>query len=89
MTSNTIAIKPNMDPRAIETLQVSSASRLDFTETPSLEASDLTTTTAAHMASVERIAKIIASYRISGPGDKYGDVMEFKIVDTLRSFIAH
>ena len=83
MTSNTIGIQPNIEP-----LQAFRPSRLDFTKTLFLEASNLTTRTAAHEALVERIAEVIASYRISGPGDRYEDVMKPKMLDTLRSFVA-
>ena len=88
MTSNTITIKPNIDPRAVELLQAISPSRLGFTKTLSLEVSNLTTRTAAHEALVERIAEIVASYRISGHGDRYNDVTESKMLETLRSFVA-
>ena len=87
MTSNTIATKPNIEPQAVEPLQAFSPSRLGFIKTPSLEKSNLITRTAAHEALVERIAEIIASYRISGPGDRYEDVMEPRMLDTLRSFV--
>ena len=88
MTFNTIAIKPNIEPRAIGPLQAFSPSCLDFTKTLSLETSNSTTRTAAHETLVERIAEIVASYRISGPGDRYEDVMKRKMLDTLRSFVA-
>jgi len=88
MTSNTIAVRPNIEPWTFKPLQAFGPSRLDFTKTLSLENSNSTTRTAAHEALVERIAEIIASYRIRGPGDRYKDVMEPKMLDTLRSFIA-
>ena len=85
MTSTTVTIKPNIKP-----LQAFNPSRLDFTKvlSLSLEASNLPTRAAAHEALVKRIAEIIASYRISGPRDRYEDVMKPKMLDTLRSFVA-
>lgn len=83
MTSNTVAIQLNNDPQTVER-----PSRIAFPRTLSLEVSNFRATTAVHDSLVERIAEIIASYRISGPGDKYKDVMEPKILDTLRSFVA-
>ena len=88
MTANTVAIQRNIEPQAVEPLQAFNPSRLDFTKTLSLVVSNLTSITAAHEAMVERIAEIIASYRISGPGDRYKDGMEPKMMDTLRSFVA-
>lgn len=88
MMSNAIAIRPNVEPWAVAPLQAFSPSRLDFTTTLLLETTNLTTAAAAHSTLVERIAEIIASYRISGPGDRYKDVMEPKLLDTLRIFVA-
>ena len=88
MTSNIIAIQPSIEPLAVEPLQAFNPSRLDYTKTLSVVVSNLTAITAAHEAMVECIAEIIASYRISGPGDRYKDIMEPKMLDTLRSFVA-
>ena len=54
----------------------------------SLEASSSTAGTAPDETLAERIAEIIASYRISGPCDRYEDGMKPKMLDTLCSFIA-
>lgn len=151
MTSSTITINPNLEPRVVEPLQILSPSRLDFTktisvkasetpatmadqETPdkdttepravepvqalsptrldfanglSLEASNSTTSMADQEHSegqapsnavatkmdnetlVDRITEIIASYRISGPGDRYEDEMGPKMVGTVRSFVTN
>lgn len=88
MASNTIAVQLNLEPQAVEPFQSCDPSRLDFPTTLSLVISNLRAVTVAHEAMVERIAEIIASYRISGPGDRYKDVMEPKMLDTLRSFVA-
>ena len=113
MTSGIIAIKPNIEPRAVGPFQAFSPSHLhtdkviffprpkqshlppkthenlssSFTETLSPETSSLTTKRAAHEDLVERIANIVASYRISGPGDRYKEVMEPRMLDVLRSFV--
>ena len=87
MTVNTISIKP----QSVEPLQSFSSSHLDVTKTLSSEAFSLTTmttTTTTNVALVKSIADIIASYRIIGPGDRYDDVLEPKMLHTLRGFVA-
>ena len=84
----TVKTKANVGPQPVELSRAFSPSRLDIIKTISLEASESTTTAAADESLVARIAKIIASYRISGPGDRYKDVMEPKMLDILRSFTA-
>ena len=84
MTVKTISIKP----RIVEPLQSFSSSRINVTKSLSLEVLSLTTRTTTNEALVKSIAEIVASYRISGPGDRYEDVLEPKILQTLRSFVA-
>ena len=81
-------MKISIKPRNVEPLQSFSSSRLNVTKTLSLEASSLTTSTTTNEALVKSIAEIVASYRISGPDDKYEDVLEPKMLQTLRSFVA-
>lgn len=87
MATSTITIQSNIKIQAVEPVQSFSPSRRNFAKTLSLETSSLTTKTAADETLVERIADIIASYRISGPDDRYEDGMKPKMLDTLRSFI--
>lgn len=44
--------------------------------------------TVPHEALVERIVEIIASYRISGPNDRYEELLKPRMLDTVRSFVA-
>ena len=84
MTVKTISVKPQI----IEPLQSFNSFRLNVTKILSSEASSLTTQTTTNEALVKDIAEIVASYRISGPGDRYEDVLEPKMLHTLRSFVA-
>ena len=94
MASNTMTVTPNFEPPNFDPLQTFSPSCLDysnsfdFTKTLSLEASVLTTSTPTYEALTKSIADIISSYRISGPGDRYEDTLEPKMLATLRSFVA-
>ena len=89
MMSNTITVTSSFETWAVEPPQALGPSRLSVTKTLFFKTSNMTTTRpVVDEAQVERIAEVIASYRISGPRDKYKDVMEPKMLDTLRSFVA-
>ena len=88
MASNEISLRPDVEPPTLEPFQALAPSCLALTSTLLLEASILVTQTATQEALIKRIADIIASYRISGPTDRYADTMEPKMLDTLRSFVA-
>ncbi|EAW12213.1 isocyanide synthase family protein [Aspergillus clavatus NRRL 1] len=87
MLSNTITIVPSMDARVVEPLQAFSPSRVSLPTSLPLDTLAFARKTAAHEALVERIAEIIASYRISGPDDRYEDVYKPKLLETLRVFV--
>ena len=57
---------------------------------PLLDAPNLTAeAAAADEILIERIMDTIASYRISGPQDRYEEGMKPKLLETLRSFLAN
>lgn len=63
---------------------------VDLAKMPLLDASILTAkTVSVDEILIERIADIIASYRISGPNDRYEEGMKPKMLETLRSFLAN
>ncbi|EPS26257.1 Isocyanide synthase B [Penicillium oxalicum] len=89
MLSNTITITPSIETRVIEPLQTFDTSRrVSFPATISHDTLSWARKKAASEALVERIAEIIASYRISGPDDRYDDVYKPKLLETLRYFVS-
>jgi pyoverdine/dityrosine biosynthesis protein Dit1 len=89
MLSNTITIVPSIEARIVEPLQPFDTSRrVSFPATLPLDTLAWARKKAANEALVERIAEIIASYRISGPEDLYEDVYKPKLLETLRYFVS-
>ena len=82
------ATKPAADETPFEPLRPFAPPHLHRTKRLSLGIINTTTRMAADEILVERIAETIASYRISGPGDKYEEGMKPKMLDTLRGFVA-
>lgn len=89
MLSNTITIVPSIETRVVEPIpQFDTSRRLSFPVSLPLDSLAGARKKAANEALVERIAEIIASYRISGPDDRYEVVYKPKLLDTLRYFVS-
>ncbi|KAF7712292.1 Uncharacterized protein PECH_003740 [Penicillium ucsense] len=90
MLSNAITITPSIEARGVEPLQAFETTRRLSIQT-TLHAHDAVSGArqkAANEALIERISEIIASYRISGPQDRYDEIYKPKMLETLRYFVS-
>ena len=81
-------IETAVEDDMVSPLRPMESNRFDRTKRLSLGVINATTKKAADDILVERIAEAIASYRISGPDDRYEEVMKPKMLETLRSFVS-